>query len=230
MKVLILGGDSDIARELIKLLTRENCDVIATTRRTATVDASISYEYFNASEPTDFVNKIPELIKDVDMVYSFIGYLPNEGTQLSAKEIEKTIQINQTSLMIVLDEIATSFQEKGSGKIIGVSSVAGERGKARNPVYSSAKAGFTAYLSGVRNKLSKSGVQVTTILPGFVSTKMVEGLELSKSLTVTPEYAAKKIYAATQRNKDVVYISGKWRLIMWIIRHIPEKIYKKMNF
>jgi len=229
MKALIIGGDSDIAVELIKLLHNKQWEIVKTTRQEILNSSDCKQIKFEATNTSSYLSDVINEAKNADVVVSFIGYLPDESQDLTNDQITQTIQVNLTSIIEVVDPIAKHFKTRGNGKIIGVSSVAGERGKARNPIYSAAKAGFTAYLSGLRNKLSKHNVQVTTVLPGFVSTKMTEGLDLPKTLTVTPEIAAKKIYKACTNNTNVVYISGKWRLIMWIIRHIPESIYKKMD-
>jgi short-subunit dehydrogenase len=107
--------------------------------------------------------------------------------------------------------------------------VAGERGRAVNYLYGSAKAGLTTYLSGLRNRLFRKGVQVTTILPGFVRTKMTAGMDLPAKLTSEPEQVAADIYRAYLRRKDVVFTPAKWRLIMLVIKALPEAIFKRLN-
>ncbi|MBN8787909.1 MAG: SDR family NAD(P)-dependent oxidoreductase, partial [Terrimonas sp.] len=111
--------------------------------------------------------------------------------------------------------------------IAGISSVAGERGRQNNYIYGSAKAGFTAYLSGLRNKLYKDNVHVVSVLPGFVYTKMTEHLKLPKLLTATPEDVATYTYNAIIKRKDIIYIKWFWKWIMFIIKCIPETIFKK---
>ena len=111
----------------------------------------------------------------------------------------------------------------------GISSVAGERGRATNYIYGAAKAGFTAYLSGLRNRLAKTGVHVVTVLPGFVATKMTEGMDLPLRLTAQPGEVADAIVRAVERKTDVVYVRPIWRLVMFVIRSIPEFIFKRMR-
>ena len=113
--------------------------------------------------------------------------------------------------------------------MIGISSVAGERGRAKNYVYGSSKAGFTAFLSGMRNRLAKKGVHVVTVLPGFVETKMTSSLNLPMLLTVTPERVAKRIFHAFKNKKNIIYVKSIWMIIMIIIKLIPEKIFKKLT-
>jgi len=110
---------------------------------------------------------------------------------------------------------------------VGISSVAGDRGRASNYVYGSAKAGFTAFLSGLRNRLARKGVHVVTVLPGFVATRMTQGLDLPPRLTATPEAVAIAIEAAVNRRRDVIYVKAIWWPIMLIIRHLPEPIFKR---
>jgi decaprenylphospho-beta-D-erythro-pentofuranosid-2-ulose 2-reductase len=107
--------------------------------------------------------------------------------------------------------------------------VAGERGRQSNYIYGSAKAGFTAYLSGLRNRLTRSGVHVVTIKPGFVDTKMTSGLKLPAPLTAQPAQVASKIVRAVDRKADVVYVLWMWRWIMLIIKCIPEGVFKKLK-
>jgi short-subunit dehydrogenase len=129
----------------------------------------------------------------------------------------------------ILNVVANEFEKLNDGLIIGISSVAGERGRQSNYLYGSAKAGFTAYLSGLRNRLFKSNVHVMTVKPGFMKTRMIEGIKTPGPLTASPEIAARKIFKAAQSRKNVVYILPVWRLIMFIIRSIPEGIFKKMK-
>jgi short-subunit dehydrogenase len=121
------------------------------------------------------------------------------------------------------------MERRGSGTIIGISSVAGERGRASNYVYGAAKAGFTAFLSGLRNRLAAKGVRVITVKPGFVATRMTEGMKLPPRLTAQPEEVAAAILAATSRRFDVTYVRPIWWLIMAIIRLIPEPVFKKLK-
>ncbi|MGQ3393450.1 SDR family NAD(P)-dependent oxidoreductase, partial [Blastomonas fulva] len=115
------------------------------------------------------------------------------------------------------------------GCIIGISSVAGERGRASNFIYGSAKAGFTAFLSGLRNAHAKTGLHVMTVKPGFVRTQMTAGMKLSPVMTAEPEQVADAILKAQDKKADVIYTLGRWRLVMAIIRAIPEPIFKKLS-
>jgi short-subunit dehydrogenase len=107
--------------------------------------------------------------------------------------------------------------------------VAGDRGRQSNYVYGSAKAGLTAFLSGLRNRLAGKGVHVMTVKPGFVRTKMTENLDLPDALTASPEQVADAVFRGMEKRRSTVYILWMWRWIMLIIRHIPEFIFRKMK-
>jgi decaprenylphospho-beta-D-erythro-pentofuranosid-2-ulose 2-reductase len=159
---------------------------------------------------------------------SVIGYMnDNEKVIASEEETLKTIHTNYTGLVVLLNIIATEYAKNKAGVIAGISSVAGMRGRQSNYIYGSAKAGFTAYLSGLRNKMYHHQVHVMTVLPGFVYTKMTEHLNLPKLLTAQPENVAAAIYKGLQKKKNIIYIKWFWRWIMLIITTIPEFIFKK---
>ena len=123
---------------------------------------------------------------------------------------------------------AARIMQPGSA-IVGISSVAGDRGRASNYIYGSAKAGFSAFLSGLRNSLVKQGIHVLTVKPGFVATAMTEGMKLPPAITGQPEAVAADIIKAQTKGKDVIYTLWMWRWIMLIIRSIPEGVFKKLS-
>ena len=164
------------------------------------------------------------------------GVIVAAGYMAEQKECEKnftktlnTINVNYTGAVSILNIIANDMEKNKNGFIVGVSSVAGDRGRRTNYIYGSTKAAFSAYLSGLRNRLYESKIQVLTVKPGFVATKMTQHLDLSAKLTAQPEDVALDIYNAQQKGKDVLYTKGIWRLIMLIIKHIPEFIFKRMS-
>ena len=120
------------------------------------------------------------------------------------------------------------MEARGSGAIIGISSVAGDRGRASNFIYGSAKAGFTAFLSGLRNALASKGVQVLTVKPGFVATQMTAGKDLPPRLTAQPAEVARAIVSAHKKGRDVIYVKPVWRIVMLVIRTIPERVFKRL--
>jgi len=165
-----------------------------------------------------------------DAVVFTAGYLGDQGlAQKDFGETRKIIETNFLGAVSILEIIAADFEAKGRGLIIGVSSVAGERGRQSNYLYGAAKSALTTFLSGLRNRLYPSHVRVMTVLPGFVRTRMTEGMKLPKVLIIEPGQVAEDVYRATKTGKDIVYTGWFWRWIMKIIRNIPETIFKKMN-
>ena len=166
-----------------------------------------------------------------DLLFCATGYL-GEGTEeglYDQKNTELIIDITYAKLVPVLTFFAKKMERQRAGTMIVLSSVAGERGRQSNFIYGSAKAGLTAYLSGLRNYMFERKVHVLTIKPGFMDTKMTEGLPLNPKLTATPKQAAEAIYKAYKSGKNVAYILPIWRIIMLIIKNIPEFIFKKLK-
>ncbi|VAW46523.1 Oxidoreductase, short-chain dehydrogenase/reductase family, partial [hydrothermal vent metagenome] len=159
-----------------------------------------------------------------------VGYLGDQ--QLAADDFAQSnliINSNFTGIVSLLNIIANDFEQKKAGFIVAISSVAGERGRKKNYIYGAAKAGLTAYLSGLRNRLQGKNIAVLTVNPGFVATKMTKHLELPAKLTAQPQQIAQAIYTAQQKSKDILYYPKKWKLIMLIIKLIPERLFKRLD-
>ena len=131
--------------------------------------------------------------------------------------------------MLMINQILCEIGSFKKGFIIGVSSVAGERGRQKNYIYGSAKSAFSTYLSGLRQRLNNKYIHVMTVHPGFVKTKMTKNLETIKFLTAEPYEVADDIYNGQQNGKEIVYSKWYWKYIMLIVRNIPEFIFKKTN-
>ena len=159
-----------------------------------------------------------------------VGLLGDQiADQGDAAAATRVLRTNFEGPALALEYFAGRMEASEEGVLVGISSVAGDRGRASNYIYGAAKAGFTAYLSGLRNRLAKTGVHVLTVKPGFVDTRMTEGMDLPKALTTTPEAVAETIVKAVQRRRNVVYVKPIWRLVMMIIRLIPEPVFKKTS-
>jgi short-subunit dehydrogenase len=130
---------------------------------------------------------------------------------------------------VILGVLAQRFVNRGSGTLVGISSVAGDRGRASNYVYGSAKAGFTAFLSGLRNRLARQNVHVVTVKPGFVNTAMTAHLDLPEKLTAEPQEVAEAIVKAVEKSRNIIYVRPIWRVVMAVIKAIPEPIFKKTS-
>ena len=163
-------------------------------------------------------------------VISAVGYLGDQDkAQSDFSEAKKIIDTNYTGVVSLLNIIADDFEKRRNGFIVGISSVAGDRGRKSNYIYGSAKSALTTYLSGLRNRLYDANVQVLTVKPGFVATKMTKGLDLPEKLTALPEEVAEDIYNAQQKGKNVLYTKWIWRWVMLVIKAIPEWKFKGMS-
>jgi len=239
--VLIVGAKSDIAKEVARVYAKNGYNLYLGAR--------------NATELKDFAHDVEvrssvtvELVElDItafdthETLYDSLSEKPLGVVVVSGymdeqhvveKDFSKTLQtinVNFTGAVSLLNIVANDFQTQRRGFIVGVSSVAGDRGRKANYIYGSAKAAFSTYLSGLRNRLYESGVTVLTVKPGFVATKMTQDLDLPEKLTAQPSEVADDIFKAQQAGKDILYTKWIWRYVMLIIRNIPEFIFKKMS-
>jgi short-subunit dehydrogenase len=185
---------------------------------------------FDATQPATHAAFLSSLPTRPDITICVFGYLGDQQLAESDwTECERILTTNYIGAVSILNLIANEYASKGNGVIAGISSVAGERGRQSNYFYGSAKAGFTAYLSGLRNRLFPKGVHVLTVQPGFVYTKMTENMPLPGLLTATPEIVAAVVLRSIQKKKNVVYVKWFWRWIMLIIKSIPEPMFKKLK-
>lgn len=239
--VLILGARSDIARAVAHKFASLGHPLQLAARNAATLEADMAdiglrhgvpvtlHEFDVLASETHhaFVAGLPELPQVAICAVGLMGR--QELSESDPVAAQLVIRSTYEGPALVLAALAIRFEARGSGTLVGISSVAGERGRAANYVYGSAKAGFTAFLSGLRNRLSARGVHVVTVLPGFVETRMTEGMSLPSHLTARPSEVAEAIARAVERRKDVIWIRAIWRPIMTVIRSIPERVFKRMR-
>lgn len=237
--VLILGARSDMARAIARRFAKAGGTIRLAARDSEALQAdsadlalrfgvATSVHTFDALDIAGlaaFAAALPEL---PDVVVCAVGAMEDQvRLQDDPVASAAVLRTNFEGPALVLGHFAGLFEARGRGVIVGISSVAGERGRASNYVYGAAKAGFTAFLSGLRNRLAGRGVQVVTVLPGFVATRMTEGMDLPRRLTAQPEEVAEAAYRAVRRRRDVVYVRPIWRLIMAVIRALPEWLFKR---
>jgi short-subunit dehydrogenase len=239
--VLIVGGRSDIGLALAHRFAAAGHPVQLAAREAETLSAERAdievrhgvpvtlHELDILDSPSfeAFVDSLPALPEVAICVVGLLGDQPR--SEIDPEAAALTMRSNYEGPALLTGLLANRFEQRGSGTIIGISSVAGERGRKSNYVYGSAKSGYTAFLSGLRNRLSKKGVHVLTVLPGFVATRMTEGMDLPKRLTASPDEVANEVYKAVGKRRDVVYVKPVWRVVMAIIRAIPERIFKGLS-
>ena len=239
--VLIIGAKSDIAKEVAREYAKNGYDLYLAGRNIdemkdfendikirSKADVKLKeFDITNFESHEQFYNSLEPKPLGVIVV---AGYMAEQKTcENDWSKTLNTINVNFTGAVSILNIIANDMEQNKNGFIVGVSSVAGDRGRKANYIYGSAKAGFSAYLSGLRNRLYESGVKVLTVKPGFVNTKMTAGLDLPEKLTAQAEDVAKDIFNAQQKGKDVLYTKWIWKYIMLIIKSIPEFIFKKLS-
>jgi short-subunit dehydrogenase len=142
--------------------------------------------------------------------------------------VARDFQTNFLSAASILTIVANHFEIQGAGTIVVISSVAGERGRQSNYVYGSAKAALTAFASGLRNRLAPRGVTVITVKPGFVDSPMTAHLP-KNALFARADDVGRRIYRALERKEDVVYVPFFWALIMFAVRGVPERLFKRLK-
>lgn len=239
--VLIVGAKSDIAKEVARVYAKNGYSLYLGARDIGELEelavdikvrSSVDVKLIEL-DVTEFSThkKIYEDLEEKPLGVIFVaGYMPDQDeAQDDWDKSFNTINVNYTGAVSFLNIVANDFEKQRRGFIVGVSSVAGDRGRKANYIYASAKAAFSTYLSGMRNRLFESGVSVLTVKPGFVATKMTQGLDLPKKLTAQPQEVAEDIFKAQQSGKNTLYTKWIWRYIMLIIKHIPEFMFKKMS-
>lgn len=239
---IILGATSSIARAFARAVSRNGAQVLLAGRDMKDLEASAcdcslqgapvaQAIRFDARDATTFAPIIERAtgLEGMINVAVFVGSMPSQG-QIDADPslIAGTVTDNYVGPATFLQVVAPAMEERGGGTVVGVGSVAGDRGRIGNYVYGSAKAGFHTYLSGLRNRHTRFGGHVVTVKPGFVDTAMTWGIE-GMFLVAPPDKIADDILRAVEKRKDVIYTPGFWWLIMGIIKAIPERMFKKLS-
>lgn len=242
MNVLLLGANSDVAQAVAKTFARhELCSFVFASRDIELLekkakDMSVRFNVtvqavrFDALDDASHKTFYESLTEKPDVVVLAFGYVGDQKhAQADFDEARRIVNSNFMGAASILEIVAADFENRKRGTIIAISSVAGDRGRQSNYFYGSAKSALTAYLSGLRNRLSRSHVHVMTVLPGYIHTKMTRDLNLPGIITATPESAAADIYKAYKKSKNIIYTRWYWRCIMTIIKAVPESVFKRMK-
>ena len=239
--VLILGAASDMALAIAKTFAEHQYSIQLAARnpdKLAAFQSDIQVRYnvpctvhaFDALNYASHAAFFDQLQPKPDVTVCVFGVMYEEEDAFRDFALaEKMIDTNYTGAVSILNIAAGYYRAQKQGCIVGISSVAGERGRQSKLIYGSTKAAFTAYLDGLRNLLFKDGVHVVTVKPGFVYTKMTEDLKLPAPITAQPAEVGRAVFAAVQKKKNTVYVRWMWKWIMLIIRSIPEFQFKKMK-
>jgi short-subunit dehydrogenase len=198
------------------------------TRGAASVDTSVADLDDTAEHPELLAHAINSL-GGLDVAFLALGVLGDQGeAERSFATANQILHTNYTAPVSLLTWLANYCAQRHGGTLAVLSSVAGERGRKSNYVYGSSKAGLTTFADGLRNRIDREGVRVMTIKPGPVKTAMTTGMKGSNKFADVDAVAV-TLVKAIDKGADVVYVPGIWRMIMAVIRLIPERIFKKLN-
>lgn len=244
---IIIGASGGIGAALSRKLAREGFSLALVDRNKKAVQTlcdeinqnagetrALAYEH-DATQYDSTPDTLRRIIADLggaDTLVYIAGVIHFPALdEFNFAEDHKMVQVNLLGAMAWMSAIAPLFQSAKSGQIVGVSSVAGDRGRIGNPGYNASKAGLTNYLEGLRNRLTRHGVNVLTVKPGMVKTDMLKQPGAPKPvLAAEPEQAADLIWDGMKNRKQTIYVPGIWKLIMLIIRHIPSFVFRRLNF
>jgi hypothetical protein len=238
---LIVGATSDIALALARRCAERGMSLVLAARRPEAlvetaeafarehgVDARVVHlDLMNHEDAVATVRGLepaPDLVAVVGAVM-----VPAMGERPSIAEIDEVVRTNLLGCAAVLEASAERLAERGAGAIVGVSSVAGDRGRGSNYLYGSSKAGVTAYLSGLRARMAPAGVHVLTVKPGLIRTRMTEGRSLPPLLSGSPDRVARAILRALDGKRSTIYVPWIWRWIMLVIRTLPEPLFRRLR-
>ncbi|HEY5984719.1 MAG TPA: SDR family NAD(P)-dependent oxidoreductase [Anaerolineales bacterium] len=244
-RALIVGASSGMGAALARRLAREGYVLALVARRKkllSSLSAEINkisgsqralayvHDVHNYDEVPDLLRRIVADLGGLDLVVYASGVNFPPGLQSYNFEGDRQmLEVNLVGAFAWLNPVAEMFQAAGSGHIVGISSVAGDRGRVGNPGYNASKAGFTSYLESLRNRLTRRGVRVLTVKAGFVKTDMLKAAQ-KVMFPITAEKAADDIYRAIRRRKQQIYTPWFWTWAMLVVRNIPSFIFRRMSF
>lgn len=234
--ILILGATSSIARACSEIFASRQCKLFLASRNVAELEriasdlrirfsVQVDYAFFDITQIDSHAVFFEKLIHKMGVIN---GLIMAVGL-IDKVDYQKVIAANFTGPIAFFEHAVNYFVIQKQGFIIGLSSVAGDRGRKPNYVYGASKAALTTYLQGLRNNLYPSKIQILTIKLGLIDTKMVFGGKYPLFLAANPKKTAIKIIQALDKGKESVYIPGIWRIVMFLIRLIPEKIFKRLS-
>ena len=242
-RYLIIGATSALAQQIGRILACSGAALYLTGRdinrleisvedlrvRGAIQTATEQLDVADTASLVGLINRAATSLGGLDAVIFAAGLLPDQ-TQVNADSdlLHKTMVVNALSAMVVLNEAAIYFEHQGQGQLVAIGSVAGDRGRATNYAYGAAKGALEIFMSGLRQRLHKSGVQVLLVKPGFVDTPMTADFPKGP-LWASPQRVAEDIVRAMEKGRSVIYTPWFWRWIMLVIRHIPERLFVRLR-
>jgi decaprenylphospho-beta-D-erythro-pentofuranosid-2-ulose 2-reductase len=244
-RAIVVGASSGLGAALVKQLVSRGYRVAAVARRepelaalrdqiTQSTGRQTVLPYIHDVLETEIVPVLfAQITSDLGgldlIIYTAAVQPPVDPHEYNIDKDEAMIRTNFLGAVAWLNQAALRFERARGGKIAGISSIAGDRGRVGGPVYNASKAGLDTYLEALRNRLSRYGVSVTTIKPGFIDTELLKNAPRT-FWVISPEEAAVRTLAALDDRRQVVYIPPRWRLISLIVRAMPSVIFRRLNF
>lgn len=244
-RAIVIGASSGIGAALVRELAHNGYTVAAVARREAklqelgdSVNTAVApHTVHTYSHSVTEYDEIPTLFQTIvqqlgglDLIIYVAGTQPPVTVnEYNFEKDRKMVEVNLLGAIAWLNQAALRFERAGRGQIVGIGSIAGDRGRVGSPVYNTSKAGLATYLESLRNRLTRHGVNVITVKPGFVDTVLLENA--AKTFwVISPQEAATQIHTAIKRRKQTVYVPARWGLVGLIIRHIPSFIFRRLSF
>ena len=244
---LIIGASDGLGAELARKLAQEGFALALLARRKEKLEAlcaeinssvtqarALAYVH-DVAEYGNVLALLRKIVADLgglDLVIFVAGvnYPPGGIDKYNFENDRKMVEVNLIGAMAWLHPIAEMFQSAKAGQIVGIASVAGDRGRVGNPGYNTSKAGLATYLEALRNRLTRHGVNVLTVKPGFLKTEMLKAAQGATPFAIEPSKAADDILTAMKKRKQVIYTASIWRWIMLAIQHTPSFIFRRLTF
>jgi decaprenylphospho-beta-D-erythro-pentofuranosid-2-ulose 2-reductase len=242
---LIIGASDGLGAELARKLAGAGYDLALIARRKDKLEAvctelagrgqvarAYPHDIAQYAEAPELLRRIVADLGGLDLVIFVAGvnYPPGGIDQFNFENDRKMIEVNLIGAMSWLHPISEMFLAAKAGQIVGIASVAGDRGRVGNPGYNTSKAGLATYLEALRNRLTRHGVHVLTVKPGFMKTDMLKAAQGSTPFAIEPSKAADDIIQAMRKRKQVIYTASIWRWIMLAIQHTPSFIFRRLSF
>ena len=241
--VLVVGATSAIAQAVVKRFAGDGDNLFLVARNPAKLQivaddarvrgasrvGTLALDMTELDKHREMLNAAEESIGALDVVFVAYGTLPDQkACEASVEKTLEALSVNAISVIALLTLVANDFEQRRHGTIAVISSVAGDRGRQSNYVYGTAKAAVSTFTQGLRNRLFRSGVKVVTIKPGFVDTPMTAHIKKGP-LFASADSVGSRIYKAIVNGEDVVYVPWFWAVIMWVIKAIPESLFKRLK-
>jgi short-subunit dehydrogenase len=240
-KVVVVGASSGIGEAIARQLAQSGADVAIVARRQSELERlagerpgklrPYAHDVANVDEVPELFERIERELGGIDGLIYAAGVMPKlEESEYAFEKDRVMVTVNLLGAMAWMNQAAARFEAARNGTILGISSIAGERGRRGNPAYCATKGALSTYLESLRNRCSRYGVNVVTIKPGFVDTAMTRGMK-GLFWLISAEKAAKTALALARKgNSSAAFVPSRWALVAFIVRNLPSFIFRKLNF